>query len=179
MTRIRTFVDGVEAFLRAAETLLRVAVIAILAVMLMMNGANILLRGVFDRSLNIVFPLTVFLFVWMSFLGFYLVYREKRDIQVTFIVGRLSRRGRQAARLMIDLLAAGLMLLLLVNMPRVLGSQVGQILLLPIERYWLTVPLCLSAALVLLHFLTDMTRLLFGIRTPGADPSSDLYIPEA
>jgi hypothetical protein len=53
--------------------------------------------------------------------------------------------------------------LLLAEAPRTLASQVGDMELIPLQRYWLSVPLFLSAALVAVHFFLDLIKALMGI----------------
>jgi TRAP-type C4-dicarboxylate transport system permease small subunit len=61
-----------------------------------------------------------------------------------------------------DIIIVGLMGLLLAEAPRTLASQVGDMELIPLQRYWMSVPLFLSAALVGLHFLLDFIKALSG-----------------
>jgi TRAP-type C4-dicarboxylate transport system permease small subunit len=56
--------------------------------------------------------------------------------------------------------------LLLAEAPRTLASQVGDMELIPLQRYWMSVPLFLAAALILLHFLLDLIKALHGIPEP-------------
>ena len=54
------------------------------------------------------------------------------------------------------------MMLLLIEAPRTLESQVGSMELIALERYWMSVPLFVSAALVGLHFLRDLIGAVSG-----------------
>ncbi len=68
-----------------------------LVIMLAANMVNIAFRAVFDRGLLWVFPWTTQLFVWMVFLGFFVVYRQARDITVDFLIDRLGRLADRAS----------------------------------------------------------------------------------
>ena len=50
--------------------------------MLVINAVNILWRGVTGQNLNLVWPWTTLLFVWMTFFGFFDNYRRAHDITV-------------------------------------------------------------------------------------------------
>lgn len=157
---------SLERVLAAAERLFLVLANGCLAAMLALNLVNIAWRAFSDRNLNFVWPWTGLLFVWMSFFGFFVIYRRSNDITVDFIVERLGERARQATRILSDVIIVALMALLLKEAPRTLESQVGSMELIPLERYWMSVPLFVSAALVLLHFLRDLLGALAGEPEP-------------
>lgn len=173
------WVERADRVLHGTDLVFRAATVAILAVMLAINAVNILWRGLFDQSLNAVWPLTLLLFVWMSYLGFFVIYRENRDIRVDFIINRLGAVGQTGGRLLVDILVIGLMILIVLEFPRIVSSQTGEIQLLPIQRYWLSVPLFLSCVLVAVHFLLDLARLALGMEPPQRPARNELDIPGA
>lgn len=178
MTFLKGLVRRADAGLHGLQRLFRAATVIILAVMLAINAVNIFWRGAFDKSLNVVWPLTLFLFVWMSFLGFYLVYRESRDIRMDFIINMFGRPGRIAGRVLVDVLAIGLSVLIVLQVQVVLESQIGEIQMLPIQRYWLSVPLFVSFFLILLHFIVDLAGLVLGMELSRRDPADVTYLAE-
>jgi TRAP-type C4-dicarboxylate transport system permease small subunit len=151
-----------DALLMAAERLFLVLANTCLALMLLMNMFNIGWRAVTDRNINFVWPWTGLLFVWMCFFGFFVIYRRSHDITVDFFVDLIGPKARHFTRIMSDLIIIGLMMLLLIEAPRTLESQVGSMELIALERYWMSVPLFVSAALVGLHFLRDLIGALAG-----------------
>jgi TRAP-type C4-dicarboxylate transport system permease small subunit len=163
-----------EWALAAAERVFLVAANLCLLGMLVLNVVNIAWRGIVDQSLNFVWPWTGLLFVWMSFLGFFVIYRQAKDITVDFFVDLAGDKVRHATRILSDVIIVGLMLLLIVEAPRTLASQVGDMELIPLERYWMSVPLFASAFLVGLHFLADLLKALQG----EAEPRKHTDVPE-
>lgn len=152
-----------ERILAAAERIFLWLANACLAAMLGINIVNIVWRGIVEKNLNFVWPWTTLLFVWMSFFGFFVIYRRSKDITVDYFVDLLGARALHATRLMSDVIIVGLMGLLLFEAPRTLASQVGDMELIPLERYWMSVPLFMSAALIGLHFLIDLIKALRGV----------------
>jgi TRAP-type C4-dicarboxylate transport system permease small subunit len=156
-------IDLGEAFLGYAERLFLALANLCLAAMLAINAANILWRGATGQNLNLVWPWTTLLFVWMTFFGFFVIYRRATDITVDYFVDLMGHKALVATRLLSDIITVGLMGLLLIEAPRTLASQVGDMELIPLQRYWLSVPLFLSAALVAVHFFLDLIKALIGI----------------
>jgi TRAP-type C4-dicarboxylate transport system permease small subunit len=154
--------DATERALGVAERLFLVLANVCLGLMLLFNAVNIFSRGVFDISITFVWPWTLLLFIWMTFFGFYVIYRRAKDITVEYFVELAGPRAVHAARLFSDVLIIALMALIVVEAPRTLASQVGDMELIPLQRYWMSVPLFLSAALVLVHFAADLARALGG-----------------
>ncbi len=145
-----------RGFLAAANLLL----LAMLAI----NVVNILSRLILDLGIIWVFPWTTVMFVWMVFLGFFVVYRRGKDITVDVLVKRLGARLQTAVRVLVDLLVVALMALVLSQAPSLLPRQVGELDLVGIQRYWLAVPFYVSCALILLQFLLDLLNALAGPR---------------
>jgi TRAP-type C4-dicarboxylate transport system permease small subunit len=163
-----------DRFLGGAERLfLLLANIALIA-MLVINAVNIAWRAVVEKNLNFVWPWTTLLFVWMTFFGFFVIYRRAKDITVDYFVDLLGHPARVATRLLSDVIIVGLMTLLLIEAPRTLASQVGDMELIPLQRYWMSVPLFLSAALVALHFLLDLIKAFGGV----PEIRKDFEVPE-
>jgi len=155
--------DFLETALAAAERLFLVLANLCLLLMLALNIVNIGWRGIVDESLNFVWPWTGLLFVWMSFFGFFVIYRRAKDITVDYFVDLAGARARHVTRLLSDVIIIALMALLLKEAPRTLESQVGDMELIALQRYWMSVPLFVSAFLVALHFLLDLLKALQGV----------------
>ena len=151
-----------ERLLAQAERLFLTLANLALAAMLAINIANIFWRGLAGKNLNFVWPWTTLLFVWMTFFGFFVIYRRGKDITVDYFVDLIGERARYSTRILSGLITIGLMVLLLIEAPRTLASQVGDMELIPLQRYWMSVPLFLSAALVALHFLLDLCKVTRG-----------------
>lgn len=161
-------VDAVERVLGVCERLFLVLANACLIIMLAINLANILQRGLLDKGIPWVFAWSGVLFVWMTFFGFFVIYRRKKDITVDFVIDRLGVNGRNASRLLVNLIVMTLMTVMLAQAPRIIASQVGVIQMVGLERYSMSVPLFVSCALIFLNFALDTVRLFRPDRVPPA-----------
>ena len=140
---------------------------AILVVMLVLNAANITSRIVVGTDLGPLLPWTVTLFVWMVFIGFFPLCRHGNDVAVEFLVRRMGWL-KTASAVCTDVLTFLLAGFLLVQAPEVIGSQVGAIPLVGIERYWLTVPLLVSCLLLMFDALLRIAGRVADVRKADA-----------
>ena len=146
----------------------------LLGLMLVINFLNIASRFFFDQGLVWVFPLTAVMFVWMTFLGFFVVYRQGRDITVDVLIDRLGARGRRIARVAVDLAVLGLLGVVLAEAPALLARQVGNIEMVGLQRYWLSVPFFASCLLIAIHFVLDLIEALRGVPEAHHAPVGDV-----
>ncbi len=164
----------VERLLGVCERVFHVFANICLALMLALNIANIASRAVFDKGIVWVFPWSVVLFVWMTFFGFYVLYRQRRDITVDFLIKRLGAGAQLVSRLLVNAIVLTLMAVMLWHAPRIVGQQVGEIEMVGLERYTLSVPLFVSCALIFVNFVVDTVEALFGQGEPPHKPVGDI-----
>src|SRR5688572_31449208 len=93
-----------ETLLGYAERLFLALANVCLAAMLVINAVNILWRGVTGQNLNLVWPWTTLLFVWMTFFGFFVIYRRATDITVDYFVDLIGPNALFATRLLSDII---------------------------------------------------------------------------
>ena len=60
-------------------------------------------------------------FVWMSFIGFYVVYRRGKDISVNFLVVKIGPSMMKVTKIGVPLLIIAIMLVILLQMPTILS----------------------------------------------------------
>jgi TRAP-type C4-dicarboxylate transport system permease small subunit len=177
---LRRAVDLVDGALDRLARVFLVIANACLALMLIGTAATIVLRP-FDLSYYWIWPWTMQFFVWMSFVGFYVVYRYGKDIAVDFVVLRMGTGAMAASRFFVDAVVLAVMGTILAQMPTILESQVGVIdgVVTPwgeLERYTLSIPLGVSCALIFLNTALDVAKACIGI--PEA-PHSHLTDPDS
>jgi TRAP-type C4-dicarboxylate transport system permease small subunit len=85
---------------RLAEELLALA----LAAMILMVFGNVVLRYAFDSGITVSEELSRFLFVWLTFLGAVIVMGRGGHLGFDMVARALPRAGRQACRILSDLL---------------------------------------------------------------------------
>ena len=157
---------GVDRVLDAIASLFQTAAEAMLTFMLLANLANIILRNLGEPSLLWVSPWTGVLMVWSVFLAFYVMYRRHLDIALTILVGRFGQRGMKLSRgltAVVGLLVVGI---LVAEAPQILARQRGTMEIVGLTRYWLSVPLIASSAMLVIHFLVDLVALFAGWAAP-------------
>ena len=164
----------VDRVLTAAEWLLVLA----LAAMVAMVFGNVVLRYAFDSGITVSEELSRFLFVWLTFLGAVAVMRQGGHLGFDLAVRALPRAGRQACRILSDLLMLGCCavflrgawsqtLLNLSNAAPVSGVPLG----------WAYAAAVVSAAGLALLVAADLLAALRGEDPP--EPPPDLVDPGA
>lgn len=68
--------------------------VACMVVMFLLIFINVMMRFIFNDSIDIAEELPRFLFVWMTFVGAVIALREKTHINVNIITARLSLLGK-------------------------------------------------------------------------------------
>ena len=138
-----------------------------LGLMLVGTFATIFLR-LFTVSFYWIWPWTMQLFVWMTFFGFYVVYRQKKDIVVDFLIINLGSKAILATRYIVPILIMIIMGFILKEMPVIISSQVGVIdgVLTPwggeLERYTLSIPLGISCLLIFINSFLELLKTYLG-----------------
>ena len=141
-----------------------------LGLMLFGTLVTITLR-LFEVSYYWIWPWTMQFFVWMSFIGFFVVYRLGKDIVVDFLILQMGPSAMEITRYMSAGIILAVMGVMLWQMPTIFESQVGVIdgVVTPwgeLERYTLSIPLAVSCALIFLNSMLDIIKALAGLPEP-------------
>ena len=142
-----------------------------LGLMLFGTLVTITLR-LFEVSYYWIWPWTMQFFVWMSFMGFFVVYRLGKDIVVDFLILQMGPSAMEITRYMSAGIILAVMGVMLWQMPTIFESQVGVIdgVVTPwgeLERYTLSIPLAVSCALIFLNSMLDIIKALAGLPEPS------------
>ena len=177
---LKLVVQATDLQLRRISDLFLIFANVCLCLMLVGTAATIILRLI-NKSLGWfgiaafstistywIWPWTMQFFVWMSFIGFYVVYRRGKDISVNFLVVKIGPSMMKVTQIGVPLLIIVLMLVMLLQMPTILSSQVGVIdgVITPwgeLERYTLSIPLGVSCFLILLNSVITILKIYVGI----------------
>ena len=92
---------GIEGLFR----LLEFVMVALLAAMVAMVLGNVVLRYVFDSGIAISEEMSRYCFVWLTFVGAVVVYREHAHLGVDTLVRALPALGRRVCLFLSDALA--------------------------------------------------------------------------
>jgi TRAP-type C4-dicarboxylate transport system permease small subunit len=171
---VTSFVGALDSLLDACGRLFLVLANACLFIMLLGTAATIVLRPM-EISFYWIWPWTMVFFVWMSFFGFFAVYRFKKDIAVDFVVLHIGPRAMVASRYFVAAIIIVVSGTILWQMPKIIGSQVGPVdgAILPggfeVQRYLLSWPLAISCGLILLEGVLEVFKAATGV--PETPPS--------
>lgn len=160
----------VDRVLETVAEIFQILAECFLAIMLVINFLNIVLRNLGFPSLLWVSPWTQFLMVWAVFLAFYVMYRRHLDIVLMVVMGRFGHIGVKLSRILTAIAGLVVVGVLLAEVPQILTRQRGAMDLIGLTRFWLSVPLIASALMLFVHFLFDLVALLAGWaddETPG------------
>jgi len=171
---VARIVGVLDSFLGFCGRMFLIIANSCLIVMLFGTAVTIVLRPL-DVSFYWIWPWTMIFFVWMTFFGFFAVYRYKKDIAVDFMVLKIGPGAMHWTRYFVAVVIIIVSGSLLWQMPTIIESQVGPIdsAVLPwdseLERYFLSWPLVFSTALVMLESVLDILKAWVGI--PETRPS--------
>ena len=85
-------------------TCLKVAIVACLALMVILVFGNVVLRYAFNMGITMSEELSRFLFVWLTFLGAIVAFREHGHLGVDMVVSRLPATGKKVCLVVSQLL---------------------------------------------------------------------------
>lgn len=155
-------VSIVDAGLGACQRVIQHLASALLAIMLVMNLINVIVRAIFAHELTFVAPWTMVLFVWLCFLGFFVITRINRDVSVDFVVEKIGGRTLKLARVATEIILVAMTVVIMLQLPKTVSLQSSLIPMVGIERYYLSLPLFLSCALILLNALVTLAKMAIG-----------------
>ena len=91
---------AIDLGFRALEVLL----VLLLAGMVVMVFGNVVLRYLFDAGIDVSEELSRYFFVWLTFIGAVVTFRENAHLGVETLVQRFPRRGRLICMVLSDLI---------------------------------------------------------------------------
>ena len=118
------------------------------------------LRSIFDINFMSSFDLTRILFVWFTFIGASVVYKEKGHSAFSFLYGRTRGFIKLSIDLVNHVLTFGfLMVLAYFGAKLTMATSVQSLPASGISLVWLYLPLAVSAVLMLVHCLSFLFEL--------------------
>jgi len=145
----------VKKFLGLLEKICVIFAVSCLAVMISLNMIQIFSRYLLNTAFVWVYPLTMLLFVWMTFLGAFVVYHQKKDIVVLFILNKLSSAPRLVIQLITNVLVLLLLALILWQAPTLIRQQSSIMQIIPLPRYFQIIPLLVGIAGIFLDSILE------------------------
>jgi len=145
-----------------------------LAIMAAVNMIQIFLRYLFNYTFIWVHPVTMLLFIWMTFLGAFVVYHRKKDIVVTFIVNLLPDTFRKAVEVLTIFLVLFLIAIILAQAPALIRQQSSTMQIIPLPRYVQVIPLLIGLLGIFLDSTMDLMSALSRLRSPLRQSGGEL-----
>jgi TRAP-type transport system small permease protein len=143
--------------------LLKIAIVLCLALMVVLVFGNVVLRYAFNLGITVSEEVSRFLFVWLTFLGAIIAFREHGHLGVDMVVSRLPATGKKAC------LIVSQVLMLYVTWLFLQGSWQQTLINMSVKSpsagismglfYGVGVLFSVSAGLIILH---DLYRVLTG-----------------
>jgi len=141
---------------------------ACLLIMLALTSVTIIGRPL-GFSAYWIWPWTMVFFVWLSFFGFFAIFVRLKDVRIDFVANLMGRWGYPVTRVVTDLCALAICGVLMQQMPKVMATSSGFVdgAILPggeeLFRQALSIPLFISAALVIVTALVDLAKMMAGL----------------
>ncbi|SMO80327.1 TRAP transporter small permease [Paracoccus laeviglucosivorans] len=154
----------VDRIMDGIATIMLTCAEILLALMLALNMVNIVMRNFGFGSLLWVSAWTGVMMVWCVFMAFFPMYRRGMDITLGFFVGRFGPGPNRIFQMIAAICGIVVCGVLVLELPQILSRQRGVMELVGLQRYWLSIPMVLSAALIVVHFLLELAVLAFGWR---------------
>jgi TRAP-type C4-dicarboxylate transport system permease small subunit len=141
--------------LDSMEKVCSIFTVLCLAVMVAVNMLQIFFRYVLNDAFVWVYPLTMLLFIWMTFLGAFIVYHQRKNIVVGFLVDRLPGLPRHGVQLASDFLIIFLLGLILAQAPVLIRQQSSTMQIISLPRYVQVIPLLIGVAGMFIDSVMD------------------------
>ena len=149
-----TIASGASRTLDAADGAVRVVVIFTMAAMVVVVSAQVLLRYAFNTSLDWGEDIARMLFVWSIFLAIPLGIREGAHIAIELVIRKFPAMGQRLLTRAMAILSMGLMGVVCWQAAILVVDQWDENLpTLSVPTSLFMVPVCIGAALSLLHLL--------------------------
>lgn len=136
--------------------------IVLLALMLVINAANIISRGLLDNPLNWVWPWTMVMFLTWVMLAFFPLYQHRKDVSIYILLQYLSKRAQRYLGLFVCLAIIAASGLLIFTFPERFVSLRGQIEIVGLPRKILIMPLLASAVPICIGAIVDFLSIARG-----------------
>lgn len=151
--------QSLKRFLEVMEKVCLIVSVLAVGVMITINTVQIFFRYVLNMAFVWVFPVTMLLFIWMTFLGAFVVYRRKKDIVVRFLVNMIPSGGQNILLLITNILIMLLLIWILSEVTTIFQRQTSIMQIIPLPRYTQAVPLFIGVAGIFLEYLVETVEL--------------------
>jgi TRAP-type C4-dicarboxylate transport system permease small subunit len=98
--KLNRIYDFLESLVNWTDRIELVLTFACMMAIVMMGSMEIFARYVLNTSLFFVYEITILLANWMYFLGFCLVFKRNRDIEIEFFFNKMNPKVRRMVTLL-------------------------------------------------------------------------------
>lgn len=165
--------NRLNRFLNLLEKICLIFSTSALGVMITLNIIQVFFRYVLNAAFVWVFPATMLLFIWSTFLGAFVVYRRKKDIVVRFIANLFPASAQEKLTLITNILIIFFLILILIQAPTLIRRQASIMQVIPLPRYIQALPLFIGLTGILLEYFSQTVALLkVLLKSPNREGSS-------
>ena len=150
--------------LYALEKICLVFSTSAIGAMVILNIIQVFFRYVLNAAFTWVFPATMLLFIWCTFLGIFVVYRQKKDIVVSFVTNLFPTPVRTKLTIITNTLIILFLLLVLSQAPILIKKQASIMQVIPLPRYIQAIPLFIGLLGILFEYFAQTVELIKGQR---------------
>ncbi len=133
-----------------------------LAAMLILGSIQILTRTVLGQSFVWIYPLTILLFCYMTFIGFAVVFKKKEYIIVESLTQLFPEAIQQKLELIINFFMLIIFIFILSLAPKIIEIQNITMQIIHIPRYVQAIPLFVASATIILILLYEIFGTILG-----------------
>ncbi|MEE4264333.1 MAG: TRAP transporter small permease subunit [Desulfobacteraceae bacterium] len=152
--------NRLNRFLNLLEKICLIFSTSAIGVMITLNIIQVFFRYVLNVAFVWVFPATMLLFIWSTFLGAFVVYRRKKDIVVRFIADLFPVSAQEKLTLITNILIIFFLILILIQAPTLIRRQTSIMQVIPLPRYIQALPLFIGLTGILLEYFSQTVALL-------------------
>jgi len=137
------------------DKITRIVVMILLGVMFLIVFGNAVLRYLFEFSFVGSYDYSRILFIWTTFFGASVVYKQKGHPKFDFLHAKTRGVVRFAVDLLINLLVIGFLVIIMTVGTRLTYSIAAQTLPASgVSAMWLYLPIIIASAIMLIHAIT-------------------------
>ena len=152
--------NRLNRFLNLLEKICLIFSTSAIGVMITLNIIQVFFRYVLNAAFVWVFPATMLLFIWGTFLGAFVVYRRKKDIVVRFIADLFPVSAQEKLTLITNILIIFFLILILIQAPTLIRRQASIMQVIPLPRYIQALPLFIGLTGILPEYFSQTVALL-------------------
>ena len=131
---------------------------------------NVFARYLFNAPIEWAEEFGRYTFIWLVFMGAVVATKQKKHIIIDVVLTMVPTAARRVMTVLADIATMIVMLLLLYYGWKLMAFTIQPTATLRIPQYWIYLSVPFSAALIIIHSVTDLWRNIAALRGGGDLP---------